>query len=110
MNAGARDRLIQFRRATQSSNALGRVEDFTDHGLPVRAEKLDISDGERWRAHEVQAHVTTRFRVAWSTFTSAITPKDALVCEGLTYDIVGIKETEGRRRSLEITAAARVDK
>lgn len=108
MQAGPLDRRIQFQRATLTDDGLSKVETWADHGSPVWASKSDISDGERWRAGEVAAHVTTRFRVRWSQFTAAITPKDRLTCSGRKYDITGIKEI-GRRESLEITAAARAD-
>jgi SPP1 family predicted phage head-tail adaptor len=108
MKAGSLDRRIQFLRATMTDDGLTSTETWADHGLPVYAAKADVSDGERWRAGEVSAHITTRFRVRWSSFTSDLTPKDRLVCEGRTYDIIGIKEI-GRREALEITAAARID-
>jgi SPP1 family predicted phage head-tail adaptor len=107
--AGDLDRRIQFRRATVSAGALGAVETWADHGAPVWASKKDLSDGERWRASEVQAHVTTRFVIRSSEFSRDLTPKDRLICEGREYDITGIKEI-GRRDMLEITAAARADK
>jgi SPP1 family predicted phage head-tail adaptor len=103
------DRVIQFQRATLVDDGLGQAQVWADHGLPHPVEKRDISDGERWRAGEVQAHVTTRFKIRWSPFTADISPRDRLVCEGVVYDIVGIKEIDGRRRWLEMTAAARID-
>ncbi|MDZ7906333.1 MAG: phage head closure protein [Cypionkella sp.] len=99
------DRRIQFRRATLTDDGFSRVEVFTDHGAPVWASKQDVSDGERFRASEVSAMITTRFKVRWSAFSADITPADALICEGQTYNITGIKEV-GRRTVLEITAAA----
>ena len=102
------DRRVQFERYTATDDGFGQVQDWTAHGSPVPAEKRDVSDAERWRAGEVQAHITTRFRVRWSEFTAGLTPKDRLVYEGRVYDISGIKEL-GRRRTLEITAAARAD-
>lgn len=102
------DRRVQFRRATVTTGGFGQVETWVNHGSLEPASKKDISDGERWRAGEVQAHITTRFHVRWSTFTSGITPKDRLTCEGRDYDISAIKELD-RRRTLEITAAARAD-
>lgn len=108
MRAGKLNRIVQVQRATVTRGALGSVETWADHGDPFRAEKMDLSDAERWRAGEVAAHVTARFRVRWWTFTAGITPKDRLVCEGVTYEITGIKEVE-RRRELEITVAARTD-
>lgn len=109
MNAGQLDRRIQFLRATLTDDGLSKVETFNPHGYQVWAQKTELSDGERWRAGEVAAHVTARFRVRWSSFTAGLTPKDRLTCEGRTYDIAGIKEIEGRRQWLEITAAARID-
>ena len=106
---GHLDRRIQFLRATRSDDGIAQVETFRDHGSRVWAQKKEISDGERWRAGEVAAHITARFVVRWSSFTAGITPKDRLVCEGRNYDITGIKEIEGRRQWLEITAAVRID-
>ena len=109
MNAGSLDRRIQFQRATITDDGLSQVETFEAHGDPVWAKKTAISDGERFRAGEVAAHLTTRFVVRWSDFTRDLTPKDRLTCEGRSFDISGIKEPEGRRQWLEITAAARAD-
>jgi head-tail adaptor len=107
--AGTLDRRVQFRRLTLTPGPFGQVETWGDYGLPHPAAKADLTDGERWRAGEVQAHVTTRFVVRWSPFTSAIVPQDRLTCEGLEYEIVGIKEGAGRRQWVEITCAARND-
>jgi SPP1 family predicted phage head-tail adaptor len=110
VTAGSLDRLIQFRRATLTDDGLGMVETWADHGQPVWASKKDASDAERWRAGEVQAHITTRFTVRYSAFTAALTPKDRIVSEdGREFDISGIKEVGQRRTFLEITAAARAD-
>lgn len=109
MTSGALDRLVQFLRASDVDDGLAVTEVFAVHGAPVWASRADVSDGERWRAGEVQAHVTTRFRVRWSSLTAGLTPRDRLECEGRQYDITGIKEVEGRRRMFEITAAARID-
>jgi SPP1 family predicted phage head-tail adaptor len=106
--AGKLDRRVQFQRATTSDDGFTQVETFANHGSPVWAEKTEVSDAERWRAGEVAASITCRFRVRYSAFSAGITPKDRLTCEGRTYDISGIKEIE-RREGFEITAAARVD-
>ena len=105
MNAGKLDRQVQFLRYTTTDDGFGQVQAWADHGSAVWASKTDVSDAERWRANEVSAALSTRFVVRWSAFTKAITPKDQLVCEGVTYDITGIKETGERRRWLELTCA-----
>lgn len=110
MRRGNLDRLIQFQRATMVDDGFGMVEVWGDHGDPIWSSKTDVSDAERYRASEVAASITTRFVVRWSAFSRDLTPKDRLVCEGREFNITGIKEGKGRRRWLEITAAARVDK
>jgi head-tail adaptor len=108
MQAGQMDRRVRFERATLTDDGVAMTEVWAPHGAPIWAAKAEISDGERWRAGEVAAHVTTRFRVRWSAFAAGITAKDRLVCEGRTFDITGVKEI-GRREGLEFTAAARAD-
>jgi len=109
MTAGRLDRRIQFERATLTFDGLQNVETFAPHGAPLWASKADISDSERWRAGQVAANITTRFMVRWSPFTADITAKDRLTCDGVEYDLSGIKEGPGRRQWLEITASARAD-
>lgn len=106
---GDLDRRVQFRRAGLSDDGFQESEVFRNHGSCVWASKIDASDGERVRAAQVQATITTRFVVRWSPFTVELTPKDRLVCEGVEYDISGIKERGTRHEFLEITAAARAD-
>jgi len=109
IGAGAMDRRVQFQRFTEADDGLSTVQNWANHGTAVWAQKTDASDAERFRASEVSAIITSRFVVRYSAFTAALTPKDRLVCAGVTYDISGIKEGKGRRVSLEITAAARAD-
>jgi SPP1 family predicted phage head-tail adaptor len=109
MTAGRLDRRVQFRRSVLADDGLSMVETFANHGAPVWASKRELSDAERFRAGEVQAHITARFVVRYSAFTESITAKDRLVCDGQEFEITGIKETEKRRTFLEISAAARDD-
>lgn len=109
ISAGAMDRRVQFQRFTDADDGFSTVQNWANHGTAVWAQKTDVSDAERFRASEVSAIITSRFVVRHSTFTAGITPKDRLVCEGVTYDISGKKEGKGRRVSFEITAAARAD-
>lgn len=107
--SGSYDRRIQFRRATLSDDGFSKVESWSDYGARISASFQDVSDSEKWRAGEVQAQITSRFRVRYSVFTAGITPKDRIVFEGREYNITGIKEVAGRKRELEISAVARID-
>lgn len=105
---GAMDREIQFRRATQNDDGVAQEDVWGDHGAPVWSSRRDVSDGEKARSDQVQASIIARFTVRYSSFTGELTPRDRLVCDGLTWDITGIKRI-GRNDRLEITAAARLD-
>lgn len=104
------DREVQFlRQGVGDDGFSSEAGEFAAHGDAVRAKRLDVSDGERWRAGEVASSIMARFRLRWSPFIAAITPKDRLSCEGLEFDIVGLKEIE-RRRWVEVTGSARIDR
>lgn len=116
MRAGVFDRIVQFRRAQFVQGDLTSGYKWNDenpesdnYGEPQFASKRDLSDGERWRAAEVQSHVTARFVLPKYQFTAGITSRDRLVCEGTVYEITGIKEGDRRRPTLEFTCAARND-
>ena len=107
MRSGTLDRSVQFQRAAKIDDGLQVVDVWASHGLPEPAARKDVSDGERAAAGWVEATQVSRFTVRSSDFTRALTPKDRLTCDGLTFDIQGIKEIG--RRDLEITAIARAD-
>jgi SPP1 family predicted phage head-tail adaptor len=106
---GKMDDRVQFRRRSLTDDGFNKVEVWADHGTPVWASRDDVSDAERFRNGSVEAVITARFVVRWSEFTAAITPKDRLASGGKDYDIIGIKETGGRRNRLELSVLARAD-
>lgn len=103
--AGALDRRITVERASVTVDDFGgEVPTWSTLG-EVWAEVTPISDGERWRAAEVAADVTTRFRIRWGL---GVVVEDRVTYDGRTYNIVGVKEI-GRRVGQEITASARAE-
>ena len=108
MQAGPLDRRITIQRASISYDAFNAPVEAWAGIATVWASKEDIKDGERLRAQEVSAEITTRFRIRWSSAVSDVNPKDQIIFDGKTYDIFGVKEI-GRREGLELTAAARAD-
>jgi SPP1 family predicted phage head-tail adaptor len=109
MTAGKMDRRIRIERATATDDGFTSAGTVTWSLLAeVWAEVTPISDGERWRAGEVAAHVTHRFRIRYSSTVAGITPADRIIYQGDAFNISGVKEI-GRRQKLEITASARAD-
>lgn len=112
MNYGSLDRRVQFRRATLFDDGYQVTDTWADHGSLIWAGRKDVNDAvndaERAAAGWVEATVASRFVVRSTPFTRGLTAKDRLVCEGLTFDIQGIKQI-GRMDRLEITAVARAD-
>lgn len=108
MRAGPLDRRITIERATATTDAFGGETLTWATVATVWGSREDVTDGERWRAAEVAATITTRFRIRWSSDVSSVSPKDRLVCEGRTYQIHHVKEIQ-RRTGLEITASARAE-
>jgi SPP1 family predicted phage head-tail adaptor len=109
MKATGRNREIVIQRATvtQDPGSGENVETWATFAT-VWAEMTPVSDGERIKAAEVSAEITTRFRILWSTTVSTVNPKDRLTFDGKTWDIWGVKEI-GFREGIEITASARAD-
>jgi head-tail adaptor len=102
------DRRVQFYRAAMVDDGFQMVEAFAPYGESVPANRADVSTREAMEAAQVQANLSTRFTVRSSDFSRGITPKDKIACEGLYYDIQGLRQLD-RKRWLEITAAARAD-
>lgn len=107
IRAGDLDRRVTFLRAAPVDDGLAnRPGVFSPIGT-VWASRKDMSDGERLRAGMVLADSVARFVVRASIFSRGILTSDRLQCDGREYDILGIKEVEGRA-GLELTARVRL--
>ena len=108
--AGDLDRELILLRATSTTNAFNEAELAFSPLATVWAAKRDISDGERTRAAETGATITTRFTTHWTETTAGLDGRDRVSCEGREYDVVGVKETAGFHIGVEITATARAER
>ena len=107
MNAGQLDRRVQFQRAALINDGLQTVTGpFQSFGSILAASRRDVSDAEKMASGRLQSEVTARFRVRSSEFTRGLLTSDRLICDGATFNILGIKEAEGRGTFLEITAVS----
>ncbi len=109
MLAGERNRRITIQRATSVTDPASGEPILTWSTLAtVWAEMMPISDGERVKAAEVSAEITTRFRILHSSAVASVNPMDRLQFGGKVFDIWGVKPI-GFNEGFEITAAARAD-
>ncbi len=106
--SGKRDRRVVIERYTTTYNTFNEPVEAWTTLATVWVSKEDVSDGERMRAAEVSSEITTRFTVLRSTTIADLNPKDRVLYDGKYFDIFSVKEI-GRRKSFEITAAARSD-
>jgi SPP1 family predicted phage head-tail adaptor len=108
LDAGKLDRRITILRVVSevSDGVGGKIQTWGDL-TTVWAEVRPISDGERWRAQELQvaAVATDRFRIRWGV---GVTVLDRIRFDGREFEISGVKEL-GRRVGQEITATARAE-
>jgi SPP1 family predicted phage head-tail adaptor len=111
MNAGDLNRRVTLLRSVAAEDDFGSGDETWGAFAEVSASRRDISDGERMRAAEMGATLTTRFQIRWSPEVEALSPADQLICEGRRYEISGVKEiTAGSRVvGLEITATFNAD-
>ena len=108
ITAGKRDRRITLERYGVTRNEFNEPIEGWAELSRVWASRKDVSDTERLRSAEVGSIITTRFAIRWSKKVADLNTKDRLQLEGLTYNIVGVKEL-GRREGIEITASAASD-
>jgi len=102
MRAGSLDRRVTIRRQSQTRNEYNELENVWNDVRTVPASRTDLSATERFVAGGLYAQRTVTFRMR---FMTDLLPTDRLVCEGVTYDVKGIREL-GRREGLEIAAEA----
>lgn len=105
MEAGKLDRTITIERPFVTLDGFGGQVTTWSPIATAWAAVMPVSDGERWRAGEVAAHITHRFQVRWGL---GVEVTDRIVYEGRTYEIAAVKEI-GRREGQEITASARAE-
>ncbi len=110
MNTPKLDHRITIQQNTPTVDDYGGESDAWSDFITVSAERRDVSAREGYRAQEVGAEISARYKVRYSPDMATVTPKDRLVLEnGPTYNITGIRETQ-RNKWIEIDCVVRSDK
>jgi SPP1 family predicted phage head-tail adaptor len=105
---GDLDRRIVIQRATYGRDAVNAKTATWNTLATIWASYSAVSDGEKFASGQINANISARFVIRYSTGVADVNPKDRLQFDGKTYDIIAAKETE-RRRWIEITAATQAD-
>jgi len=106
IDTGSLDRRVAILRGKVEDDGLSKIIGDPEEIARRWAKKTDISDGERVAAAAQGESVTSRFLMRWDKLTTTIGGDDRLLCEGVTYQVVGMKEAIGRGVGIEITAKA----
>lgn len=106
--SGDMNRRATLQRATVSRNSFNEPIETWETLATVWVQKADVSAGEAFRAQEVGAQLTTRFRIRYSTTVATLNSRDRLTYNGETFNIVGVRE-KMRNRWVEIDCVARND-
>jgi len=87
-----RARLNVLRRTAGAKNALNEpVESWPEFGK-FWAEDFTQRAAEGAKAGQTMATVEKVWRLRWMERTKSITAQDRIVCDGVTYSIIGITE------------------
>jgi SPP1 family predicted phage head-tail adaptor len=105
MRAGELDRRITLQtRSTSKSGTTGSTSEQFTTLATVWAQVKDLRGREFAAARQVNAEITTVFRIRWRTGVNEL---GRILYNGRTYDVVAPPAEIGRREGLEIMATAK---
>lgn len=112
-NGGTLRDVVTVERASTAAGSYNEpVETWAEYAT-VWGRKTDVSAREARASMEIGAAISVRFLVRYDPEMMAVTPKDRIVCDGITYEITGVREVAGSaapRTFIEIDAVTRADK
>lgn len=106
--AGDLDTRVTILRATTTASQFNELVPTWSTLVTLWAKRTDASAAEAYRAQEVGAQISARFKIRYSALAAGINPKDRVQLEGRTYNITATRRIE-RNQWIEIDAVARDD-
>lgn len=103
--AGSLDRRVTFQRATVAANGFNEPVETWAELTTVYTYRRDASAAEAYRAQEVGADISSRFKVRYSELLADLNPRDRLIWAGRIYNITAVREVQ-RLRWIEVDAVA----
>lgn len=108
LRSGNLDRRVRLERGTETRDDFNGVVRTWREVCTVWGSKEDKSGSEAISAQELAAATTTIFVIRYSSKAAGVTASWRAVCEGVTYNITGVREL-GRREGIELTTMRRSD-
>lgn len=106
--SGDMNRRATFQRATVTFNDFGEEVETWGTLATVWLNKRDVSAAESFRAQEVGAQLSKRFRIRYSSQVANLNARDRMIYDGAVHEIIGVREMK-RNRWLEVDTVMRPD-
>lgn len=106
MDAGKLDRRVRLEQYTTTQAPNGEPTKAWTTLATVWAEKIEANGQERFSSQQFIGKVARSFRFRWSNATSQVTVKSRLVFDGVTHEIIAMREI-GFRDGIEVDCVAR---
>lgn len=106
--SGDMNRRAVFQRATVTCNNFNEQIESWATLASVWVNRRDVSAAESFRAQEVGAQLSLRFRIRYSPDVADLNPRDRVLYDGRVYNLTGVREIK-RNRWLEVDCVVRDD-
>ena len=102
MRAGRRRHLVQFQRATETSDAYGEMTQTWATIATDWCAVEPLRGNEKFAAMQVQTDIDTRIIAKWHSALSTLTTKDRVLFGAIIYDIKEVLNIDQRNAELHI--------
>lgn len=106
--AGNLDRRATFQRSVVTRNAMNEPLEVWHDLATVSLQRDDVSAAEAFRAQEVGAQLSTRYKIRANPRLSDLNARDRMIYAGRVYNITGVRES-ARNQWYEVDTVARDD-
>lgn len=109
MLIGIKRQRVQLRQPSRTVTALGDItSSWSNYGSPIWASIEPLRGEELYAAQQVQAEVTHKIRLRYSTDVANLNPKDQVIYGLRTFEILAVLNLLERNRELELLCKERV--
>ncbi len=102
IRAGRLRHTVTIERNEPTRDATGAEVAAWSRHVVRRASIEPLQGREFWASRQTNAEVSVRVRLRWDGDTAAITPKDRVVFDGRTFDVVSVIVPNEARREVHL--------